>query len=82
MADHSPQILSMLVVALFSLMNTPLLICLRRNSCRTFFTLGDTWGGGQVDITPRRESEDCIISHALVRPKRYNNHTNQSESLN
>ena len=29
--------------------------CLRRNRCRTFFILGDTWGGGQVEITSRRE---------------------------
>ena len=42
-SDHLPQILSMLTVALFSLMKTPLLICLRRNSWRTFLTFGDTW---------------------------------------
>ena len=42
MSDHSPQILSMLMVALFSLINTPLLICLSLNNWRTFFTLGDT----------------------------------------
>ena len=41
-SDHSPQILSMLIVALFSLMKTPLLICLSLNNWKTFFTLGDT----------------------------------------
>ena len=40
-SDHSQQILSMLMVALFSLMNTLLLICLSLKSWRTFFTLTD-----------------------------------------
>merc|ERR1719293_605377 len=35
----------------FNLMNTPLLICLKRNSCRTFFTLGDTWLIPRMRIT-------------------------------
>merc|ERR1719203_2743782 len=37
------QILNMMMVALFNLMKTPLLICLRRKSCKTFLTLGATW---------------------------------------
>lgn len=40
---HLPQILNMLIVALFSLMKTPLLICLNLKSWRTLRTLGATW---------------------------------------
>ena len=40
---HLPQILNILIVALFSLMKTPLLICLSLNSWRTLRTFGATW---------------------------------------
>merc|ERR1712168_707865 len=45
------QILSMLMVALFSLTKTPLLICLRRKSWRAFLTLGATWFTPRIRMT-------------------------------
>merc|ERR1719427_2076035 len=36
---------------LLSLMKTPLLICLSRKSCSTFFTLGETWLIPRILIT-------------------------------
>merc|ERR1719384_2240800 len=53
------QILSMLMVALFSLTKTPLLICRRRKSWRAFLTLGATW------LTPRMRMTKAYFSAFL-----------------
>merc|ERR1719362_2179374 len=56
------QILNMLMVALFNLMNTPLLICLRRKSCKTFFDLGSDL----VDTTDTHDKGQFWLSRHMV----------------